>query len=206
MAEIQLQRRSSLIPAIISDSRLLAASCFLLRSCSRNLGIEHSRAAWNSLRERLNKSPPKDNDDILENHISDQQETLEVKVTAPILARLHFLTINVFGSCQNWDQSGCRLPDKERRSKLGTILRPSNFRPKKEERNECRRKWVKSSPSFRLPSYSCESFFPQSRSHPFSKRKESLEKLFRHANVEGQHPNHPLYPIFEDYPQLKILI
>ena len=169
MAEIQLQRRSSLIPAIISDSRLLAASCFLLRSCSRNLGIEHSRAAWNSLRERLNKTRPKDNDDILENHISDQQETLEVKVTAPILARLHFLTINVFGSCQNWDQSGCRLPDKERRSKLGTILRPSNFRPKKEERNECRRKWVKTSPSVFysyefLPSLSAEAIhFPKEK-------------------------------------------
>ena len=120
---------------------------FFARAPSRNLDMEQSRAAWNSVRERLNTSPPKDNDDILENHISDQQETLEVKVTAPILARLHFLTINVFGSCQNWDQSGCRLPDKERRSKLGTILRPSNFRPKKEERNECRRKWVKTSPS-----------------------------------------------------------
>ena len=146
MAEIQLQRRSSLIPGIISDPRLLAASFFAMVP-SPNLDIKHSRAALNSLRERLNKTPPKDNDDILENHISDQQETLEVKVTAPILARLHFLTINVFGSCQNWDQSGCRLPDKERRSKLGTILRPSNFRPKKEERNECRRKWVKTSPS-----------------------------------------------------------
>ena len=120
---------------------------FFARAPSRNLDMEQSRAAWNSVRERLNTSPPKDNDDILENHISDQQETLEVKVTAPILARLHFLTINVFGSCQNWEQSGCRLPDKERRSKLGTILRPSNFRPKKEERNECRRKWVKTSPS-----------------------------------------------------------
>ena len=120
---------------------------FFARAPSRNLDMEQSRAASNSVRERLNTSPPKDNDDILENHISDQQETLEVKVTAPILARLHFLTINVFGSCQNWDQSGCRLPDKERRSKLGTILRPSNFRPKKEERNECRRKWVKTSPS-----------------------------------------------------------
>ena len=47
------------------------------------------------------------------------------------------------------------------------------------------------------------SFFPHSQSHPFSKRKESLEKLFRHANVEG---HHPFYPIFEDYSQLKILI
>ena len=100
MAEIQLQRRSSLIPGIISDPRLLAASFFALVP-SPNLDIKHSRAALNSLRERLNKTPPKDNDDILENHISDQQETLEVKVTAPILARLHFLTINVFGSCQN---------------------------------------------------------------------------------------------------------
>ena len=151
-------------------------------------------------RERLNKGSPKDNDDILESHISDQQETLEVKVRAPILARLHFLTINVFGSCQNRGQSGCWLPDKERRSKLGTILRPSNFRPKKEQRNESRRKWVKTSPS---ACYIPMSFFPHSQSHPFSKRKESLEKLFRHANVEG---HHPFYPIFEDYSQLKILI
>ena len=85
---------------------------FFARAPSRNLDMEQSRAAWNSVRERLNTSPPKDNDDILENHISDQQETLEVKVTAPILARLHFLTINVFGSCQNWEQSGaagCRI-------------------------------------------------------------------------------------------------
>ena len=44
---------------------------------------------------------------------------------APILARLHFLTINVFGSCQR------RAPDKEYgETKHGTKLRPSNFRPK----------------------------------------------------------------------------
>ena len=36
-----------------------------------------------------------------------------------------------------------------------------------------------------LPPASLMSFFPHSQSHPFSKRKESLEKLFRHANVEG---------------------
>ena len=54
-----------------------------------------------------------------------------------------------------------------------------------------------------LPSVLLMSFFPHRPSHPFSKRKESLEKLFRHANVEG---HHPFYPIFEDYSQLKILI
>ena len=54
-----------------------------------------------------------------------------------------------------------------------------------------------------LPSVILMGFSPHSRSHPFSKRKESLEKLFRHANVEG---HHPFYPIFEDYSQLKILI
>ena len=54
-----------------------------------------------------------------------------------------------------------------------------------------------------LPPPILMSFFPHSQSHPFSKRKESLEKLFRHANVEG---HHPFYPIFEDYSQLKILI
>ena len=154
-----------------SDPRQLAAS-FFATGPSRNLDIKHSRAALNSLRERLNKSPPKDNDDILENHISDQQETLEVKVTAPILARLHFLTINVFGSCQNWDQSGCRLPDKERRSKLGTILRPSNFRPKKEERNECKRKWVKTSPS---AWYSSEFLPSQPKPSIFQKKREFRE-------------------------------
>ena len=36
-----------------------------------------------------------------------------------------------------------------------------------------------------LPSVLLMSFFPHRPSHPFSKRKESLEKLFRHANVEG---------------------
>ena len=51
-------------------------------------------------------------------------------------------------------------------------------------------------------SYSSE-FLPLQPTHPFWKRKESLEKLFRHANVEG---HHPFYPIFEDYSQLKILI
>ena len=74
---------------------------------SRNLDVRHPRSEKGWIKLRL-----KDNDDILENHISDQQETLEVKVRAPILARLHFLTINVFGSCQNWEQSGaagCRI-------------------------------------------------------------------------------------------------
>ena len=160
---------ASLIPGIISDPAPVGGKFFCDGLWSRNLGIKHSRPALNSLRERLNKTRPKDNDDILENHISDQQETLEVKVTAPILARLHFLTINVFGSCQNWDQSGCRLPDKERRSKLGTILRPSNFRPKKEERNECKRKWVKTSPS---AWYSYEFLPSQPKPSIFQKKRE----------------------------------
>ena len=47
---------------------------------------------------------PEDNDDNLENHISDPQENVKGKVFAPILARLHFLTINVTGSCQQYGE------------------------------------------------------------------------------------------------------
>ena len=122
MAEIQLQRRSRDTPASLAhpgpEPRTRPAHGGG-KAFSRSLHPCHETSLKTSLAPRadalrlwLPTNMPEDNDDNPENHISDRQESFEVKATAPILARLHFLTINVFGSCQNWEQSGaagCRI-------------------------------------------------------------------------------------------------
>ena len=104
MAEIQLQTRFfRYLESLVSG---LAAK-FLLPHLETSL--QNPVASVVLTRERLNKREPEDNDDIPENHISDQQESLEVKVAAPILARLHFQTINVAWELSDPGLRSCRI-------------------------------------------------------------------------------------------------
>ena len=110
MAEIQLQRRSRDTPASLAHPGPAPRTRPAHgggKTFSRWLPPCHETSLKTSLAPRadalrlwLPTNMPEDNDDNPENHISDRQESFEVKATAPILARLHFLTINVFGSCQ----------------------------------------------------------------------------------------------------------
>ena len=118
MAEIQLQRRFRDSPASLASNQrhgdtpsAASGGKFFARRVTKPLAARCSRR-HGTLRERLNTNMPEDNDDILENHISDRQESLEVKVDAPILARLHFLTINVAGSCQ-YQPGHCRIRNRD---------------------------------------------------------------------------------------------
>ena len=119
-----------MIPGIINTGQSSGGKCSFCATVSRNLSYNHSRICSDTLQERLNTNVPEDNDDILENHISDRQESLEVKVAAPILARLHFLTINVFGSCQFAQVSHYQIRHRDPNMELNSELRPRNFRPK----------------------------------------------------------------------------